>query len=189
MIQTSEETKDLYVDMFGVQKSIAGVVRDSKNPHFGSGYASIAAVINAIKPHLQKAQILFIQAPGETVDGCMHLTTQLVHAPTGQWISYRMSIPLDKKTPQGAGAAITYMCRYSLMAIFGLPPVDDDAEATVTTTEELAEEILQCTTKEELNGWGNDNAQRIQGARGNKAQFKRDYVALMKQLPRVKDVE
>jgi hypothetical protein len=41
-----------------------------------------------------------------------------------------MSLPLAKQDPQGVGSAITYGCRYALMASLGLPPLDDDAEAT-----------------------------------------------------------
>jgi hypothetical protein len=35
----------------------------------------------------------------------------------------------DRNNPQAVGSAITYGCRYSLMAMLGLPPVDDDGNA------------------------------------------------------------
>jgi hypothetical protein len=53
-----------------------------------------------------------------------------MHGSSGEWIKATMAIPLTKTDPQGVGSAITYGCRYALMAMLGLPPLDDDAEAT-----------------------------------------------------------
>ena len=43
----------------------------------------------------------------------------------------RFEVPLSKKDAQGAGSAITYGCRYSLMSLFFFPPTDDDYEASI----------------------------------------------------------
>ncbi len=42
-----------------------------------------------------------------------------------------LHVPLSKRDPQGVGSAITYGCRYALMATLGLPPVDDDGESAM----------------------------------------------------------
>jgi hypothetical protein len=53
------------------------------------------------------------------------LVTTLVHA-SGQWIKGEMPIITNKMDPQGLGSAITYYRRYSLAAMIGVAPDDDD---------------------------------------------------------------
>lgn len=54
----------------------------------------------------------------------------LMHGASGEWIRFNTIMPIPKADSQGVGSAITYACRYALMAMLGLPPLDDDAEAT-----------------------------------------------------------
>jgi hypothetical protein len=75
--------------------------------------------------------LAFLQAPGGQVMGnAVELETMLMHSSSGEWIRFNTIVPLTKTDPQGVGSAITYACRYALMAMLGLPPLDDDAEAT-----------------------------------------------------------
>jgi hypothetical protein len=48
-----------------------------------------------------------------------------------QYIQGRYPIQPVKNDPQGLGSAITYARRYSLMAIVGIAPDDDDGEAAM----------------------------------------------------------
>jgi len=107
---------------------VSGVVKDSANPHFRNRYASLEAVIDAARPALQANGLAFSQAPGALVDGAIEITTMIFHT-SGQWQRSTLHVPLTKKDAQGVGSALTYGCRFSLMAILGLPPVDDDGEA------------------------------------------------------------
>lgn len=128
MIEHSENVAELFAAVHGAQGELAGVQKDSRNPHFKSAYASLESVIEAAKPALQKHGLAFTQAPGALVDGALEVTTMLMHT-SGQWLRSTLHVPLAKRDPQGVGSAITYGCRYSLMATLGLPPVDDDAES------------------------------------------------------------
>lgn len=112
------------------QAEIGGVEKDSKNPAFKSRYASLEAVIDAAKPILIKHQLAFLQMPGALTEHGLSVTTMILHE-SGQHISSTLTVPLSKRDPQGAGSAITYACRYSLMAMLGMPPVDDDGEAAM----------------------------------------------------------
>jgi len=112
------------------QAEIGGVEKDSKNPAFKSRYASLEAVIDAAKPILIKHQLAFLQMPGALTEHGLSVTTMILHE-SGQHISSTLTVPLAKRDPQGAGSAITYACRYSLMAMLGMPPVDDDGEAAM----------------------------------------------------------
>lgn len=128
MIERSESIVALIGALHKAQKSIGGVVRDSKNPHYKNAYASLAAVVEACKEPLLKEGIVFTQALGKVVDDKLEVTTMLMHT-SGEWMASTLHVPLGKKDAQGVGSASTYAQRYSLMAMLGLPPVDDDGQA------------------------------------------------------------
>jgi hypothetical protein len=136
MIQTSDNVDKLFVAIHAAQGAMRGATKDSKNPAFKSSYASLESVIDTARPALQSANLAFTQAPGALVDGAIEITTMLMHT-SGQWLRSTLHVPLSKRDPQGVGSAITYGCRYTLMATLGLPPVDDDGEAAMDRTPPL----------------------------------------------------
>jgi hypothetical protein len=129
-IETSTSIENLASALGKFQAETHGVVRDATNPFHKNRYATLEAVIETARPALAKAGLAFLQAPGNILDGRIALNTLLMHCSSGEWIKATMAIPLTKTDPQGVGSAITYGCRYALMAMLGLPPLDDDAEAT-----------------------------------------------------------
>lgn len=131
MIEKSADISEIAKALLAFQATATGVVKDSKNPHFKNRYASLEAVVEEARPALQTVGISWMQAPGKISGGNIGMTTLLMHAASGQWISSEMDIPLGKHDPQGAGSAITYAQRYALMASLGLPPLDDDAEGAM----------------------------------------------------------
>lgn len=96
-------------------------------------YASLASVMKAIRGPLSKNGLSLIQLPERTTEGdvtLLRLTTILAHA-SGQSISNRFEMYPPKNDPQGIGSAMTYMRRYTAMAIVGIAGAnDDDAEGT-----------------------------------------------------------
>ena len=167
--------------LFSAQGKLRGVGKDGSNPHFKSRYATLENVTDTIRPVLQECGVLFMQSPGTVNEhGVMQLTTTLIHAETGEMHATVIEVPLVKRDPQGVGSAITYACRYSLMALLGLPPVDDDGESAgraETTTpvkilskanagelfKALETEIRAVATIPSLKQWGSNerNKQRI----------------------------
>lgn len=133
MIQHSETITHLMKAMHAVQGAVDGVAKDAKNPHFKSRYASLESVVDTIRKPCQAAGLVVVQAPGAIEDGTISITTMIAHAESGEWLRSVMQIPLSKNDAQGAGSAITYGERYSLMALFNLPPVDDDGEAAAVS--------------------------------------------------------
>ena len=131
MFETSQSINSISAALLKFQGHVSGVKRDAKNPHFRSNYATLENVIDTARPVLQDCGVLFIQAPGAIVDGSLEVTTRLTHPESGEWIQSTMHMPLGKRDPQGAGSATTYALRYSLMAMLGLPPTDDDGEAAM----------------------------------------------------------
>lgn len=122
---------ELFKALLKVQGAVRGVKRDAKNPHFKNSYATLEAVTDTIRPHMQEAGLIWLQAPGMIRDGAIEVKTAIIHAETGETYEFAMEMPMAKKDPQGAGSALTYACRYSLMAALGLPPTDDDAETAI----------------------------------------------------------
>lgn len=125
MIETSENITELTAALLSFQKAVKAVKRDGNNPHFKSKYATLENVLDASKPTLNQHDIVISQAPGEIKDGAVCVTTRLTHS-SGQFMQSTLHVPLGKRDPQGVGSAITYGLRYSLMAMLGLPPTDDD---------------------------------------------------------------
>ena len=127
-ILTSDSITSLMKAMLTVQGEVDGVSKDATNPHFRNRYASLESVVDAIREPCQRAGLVVTQAPGVVDGNTIALTTMICHAESGEWMRSTIQLPLAKADPQGAGSALTYAERYSLMAIFNLPAVDDDAE-------------------------------------------------------------
>lgn len=139
MISTSQEIKNIASAILKFQGMVGSVHKGSQNPHFRSTYANLETVVDTARPALQKVGVMFTQSAGEIIDGAVEMSTMLIHAESGEWLRSSMFIPLGKRDPQGLGSAQTYAARYSLMAILGLPPTDDDAETAIDRTQSRAE--------------------------------------------------
>lgn len=130
-IKTSDSIIAISKALLTFQGQVDGVGKTKKNPAFKSNYATLENVRDTAVPELQAVGVVFIQSAGAIVDGVMSMTTRLIHAESGEWIEGVMDIPLGKRDPQGMGSAQTYASRYGLMAMLGLPAIDDDSEAAI----------------------------------------------------------
>jgi hypothetical protein len=127
-VKTSETLSKISAALLQAQKRITFAAKDAKNPAFRSTYADLPSVIDAIKPALNEAGIVFVQTMSPSNDGFLAITTRLMHE-SGEWIEDTATMPLQKHDPQGYGSAVTYGRRYSLAAITGLYQDDDDGNA------------------------------------------------------------
>lgn len=107
------------------QLSVRSATKDNTNPHFKSSYASLASVWDACHEALNTNGIAIVQIPSLLADGTPALVTMLAHA-SGQWFRATYKIKPVKDDPQGFGSAVTYARRYSLAAMTGVAPRDDD---------------------------------------------------------------
>lgn len=106
------------------QGTIENASKDATNPHFKSKYADLASVMDACRKPLSANEIAIIQCPSADAEATS-VVTMLVHA-SGQFFASRLSMIPRDNSPQSAGSAITYARRYSLMAMAGIAPEDDD---------------------------------------------------------------
>ena len=108
------------------QGNMDAVFKDSTNPHFRSKYADLPSCVNATKPALQAAGIALIQAATSSPDASVIFVETMFLHESGEWVRSRLGLRPVKSDPQGAGSALTYGRRYTLLAMCGVAPEDDD---------------------------------------------------------------
>lgn len=132
----SENIDQLITALAIAQGEISPAQKSADNPFHKSKYANLTSIWEACRGHLSAQGIAVVQTLDEN-NGNMYLITTLAHK-SGQWIKSKALIVVgDKKTAQTVGSAITYMRRYSLAAIVGVAPEQDDDDgqaATATAT-------------------------------------------------------
>jgi hypothetical protein len=145
--------KNMYAAFIKAQQGFNKLVKDSTNPFYKSKYADLAGCFEAISESLHNNGIGIVQVThpsdhGVTVESIAKYTnddgtsgenrtihhgitveTILVHESGESISSGLLSVPANKQDPQGFGSALTYARRYSLMAVCGLAPEDDDGNA------------------------------------------------------------
>lgn len=124
---TSEQINEIAGALSKAQADIQNVVKDAKNPHFKSDYATLDAITDMVRPAFAKHGLAVVQIPNYA-DGMVTVQTLVTHS-SGQWIKGDTSAPVSKADAQGVGSACTYLRRYSLAAIAALAQTDDDGNA------------------------------------------------------------
>ena len=130
--ERSTEIGKLAAALAKAQGQIEHASKDRVNTHFGSKYADLASVIDAIREALSTAGIARHQATmsrGTEVG----VRTMLVHAESAEFMASTIwiTLPDDKRTPQAIGSVLTYLRRYSLAAAVGLAQDDDDVQSAM----------------------------------------------------------
>lgn len=159
-MEHSESIKELATALAKAQGEMGGAKKGSANPFFKSKYADLAEVWEACREPLSTNGLAIIQTTAQDEKG-VTVETILAHT-SGEWISGKLSMVPVKNDPQGIGSIITYARRYSLSAIVGIAPEDDDAEKAMgrdhktsksqaeplsaTSTEDVASELPQKET-------------------------------------------
>lgn len=113
-----------------VQAAATAPKKTTSNAHFGSKFADLAEVLNAIRAPLVEHGLAVVQTPSVSSDGKMVSIQTTIYHRSGETMDCGiLSIPVERAGPQAVGSAITYGRRYGLMALFFLAPeVDDDGE-------------------------------------------------------------
>jgi hypothetical protein len=124
--------------MGGAKKDAVAEVQYGTGPVRKRAYADLASVWDAIRAPLSANGIAIIQTT-ESVQGGICVVTLMAHA-SGEWIRSRLSMPASKNDAQGYGSALTYARRYSLMAIVGIAPEDDDGEEATRAPQQQRQE-------------------------------------------------
>lgn len=115
----SEKIDQIATALVLAQGNMGDIIKSSVNPHFGSKFAALPNVVEAIVPALQSQGIAILQSGSTTVE------TMLIHAASGQWIAGDFELA-PNNDPQKACSANTYARRYALLAIVCAAAEDDD---------------------------------------------------------------
>jgi hypothetical protein len=121
-MEKSESIVNLAKALMLFHIKVGKVTKDASNPFFKSKYATLENILEVIDIPLNESGLTFTQFPSNNYG----LTTILIHAESGEFISTEYFMEPAKKDPQGAGSVITYQRRYALAAILGLSQEDDD---------------------------------------------------------------
>ena len=124
-MKTSESIVNLSASLVAAQADARNATFDSVNPHFKNRYASLAEVIETMKPVLAKHGLAIVQMPAVRMDIGPVLMTRILHQ-SGEWIEDEYPINPIKNDPQGFGSAITYARRYTLPGILMIASEEDD---------------------------------------------------------------
>lgn len=123
-MNTSDKLDKIAPDLLAAQQDMKDLQATGSNPHFSSSFIPLDDMLPAVKPILNRHNIVLVQTVTDAGRG-MAVNTRLLHV-SGQWIEDQAVFPLDKATPQGAAACITYMRRISLATVCGIVEAKDD---------------------------------------------------------------
>jgi hypothetical protein len=131
--QDSSKAYNLKTAMHEFQKLSISASKDGKNPHFKSNYATLEAVIQAVNQGNQfglyfTQEITYVFHAEHAVPVPAVRTTVHQINDDNTYVSECPIIlqPASLQNPQKLGAAITYLKRYTLQSVYGLPSEDDD---------------------------------------------------------------
>ena len=141
------------------RKSFKAAIKDKPNDFFKSKYATLDNVIEAVNEAFLDNNILLTQ-PTEVVEGNIILHTRFIHV-SGQWFGSTYPVHPIKNDPQAEGSATTYARRFSLMALAGIAPEDDDGNAATKAVTKQAKAVQDiagraddgCWEQSESVGW------------------------------------
>jgi hypothetical protein len=119
-------TTGLTAALIAAQKEFPGIPREATGQARGGKYryATLPTVLDAVVPVLNKHGVVLIQRTGITEGGVLTLNTILRHT-SGEEVESLVPLP-EPSNWQDWGIAMTYARRYTLTAILGIAPEDDD---------------------------------------------------------------
>ena len=123
----SDQINEIAGALAKAQGEVMAAIEDKTTPHFKTSYSSLNSVWKACRSATSKNGLAVSQLMTGSNDQLV-LVSILMHA-SGQWIKSILPITSIKATPQALGSAITYMRRYSLAALVGVAPEEEDDDA------------------------------------------------------------
>lgn len=164
-MEMSQEIGELLAALSAFQAECHGAGRGGTNPHLRNSYTRLEDAWAAAREPLTRHGLSVSQWPCEAPEGHVGMVTVLGHG-SGQWMRCVQHMPVSAgKGTTGAqqvGSALSYARRYAMLAVLGLPSVDDDAEGTrlSTAASQLAadvgayrSELEGISTEDGLDAW------------------------------------
>lgn len=123
-MKTSEEIDQIAAALCEAQFAFSSLKKDTKGYNYK--YATLAQLVEVIKKPLHDNGLCYVQFPAIDEQENDLLITRLIHK-SGQYMeASALIVNKDKSDAQKFGSGITYMRRYALSSILGIPSDDDD---------------------------------------------------------------
>lgn len=126
----SESINELAQALVKAQSEMESAKKE--NQAYGYTYSDLATVIAAVKSPLNNNGIAFTQLIEDALPGTVKVTTVLIHT-SGQFLGSTGSTEIPEmkscNLAQRSGAAQSYLKRYQLQALTGLPTEDNDVSS------------------------------------------------------------
>lgn len=169
----SNPNKELLAAMAKAQGEMQTLVASetAKAGSYTYNYADLAGVYRVLRQPLANNELGVYQFPEVFYDGgvFVEVSTTVYHA-SGQGLTLpplRLFVG-QSATPQQVGSGITYARRYSLMALFGLAPADDDGAAAAQSAAKAPPQA-QAQTKPKPQPTPQPTPQQVEALDENKA--------------------
>jgi hypothetical protein len=119
--------KNIYEAIHKIQQTVRGVEKNARNPAFGSRYANLESVLEAVMPAILEngCILIFEPLPSEARD-VLAMKGRIIHVESGEEVSGTVTMPIAQLTPQGWGSVLSYAKRYITLALLALKTDDDD---------------------------------------------------------------
>lgn len=125
-MEFSKDIDQLLKALDGFRGKSPLVKATKENPFLKNKYADFNTVAANTKQHLEE-QSLQVKQAITNVDGKTAIWTMLRHTPSGQFMTSTSPVAHKDNDPQSQGSGITYMKRYSYVAMLDLlVDADDD---------------------------------------------------------------
>lgn len=133
------ENKNIIKALAEFQKLCPAIKKDSEakvttkgGAKYSYKYGSFPYILEVIKPHLEKAGLMFTQ-PLSLDEGKRCIITNIYHIESCESIQSVVDIPevefAGMNIYQAMGSGITYLRRYALMSVLGIVAEEDDNDA------------------------------------------------------------
>ena len=118
------------------QNEIDHAVKDGTT-HFG-GYPTLEAVINTVKPALNRIGVYYQQKTVASERGVVVETVFYGHG--AELNAGQLMVPATKNNAQQFGSALTYARRYALATACGIGARDDDGQESTAASSNIVED-------------------------------------------------
>ena len=147
-MEKSNSIQNLTQGLAKFHAMVGRISKDAKNPFFKSNYASLPHILQEIAEPMEKAGLVISQFPNG--DG---LTTMLIHADSGEFISATYTLQMVRNNdPQAQASAISYARRYAISSVMNLQISDDDAEAAMRPVRQAPAPSKVAPTEQQFAG-------------------------------------
>ena len=123
-IEIKQPLANLATALSKAQAMMTGAKKDKHNAFFKSQYSTLSSILDAIRDPFAVNGLSVTQTMEVLPTGLQMLCTRLLHN-SGEYIDSKMLLPTESN-PQKMGSLITYLRKYSLMAIAGVASEEDD---------------------------------------------------------------